>query len=147
MVRCWAESLLDKVPESVSQTISVGDGPLQIVLTGDGQGRPVLDSSRLSAIEIGYPQAVSYLMTTWGDVEAFQQVFRQLILGDCGGTGSWTPEAWAELQFLQDLHDRAYGLSEARRSTLKPGPNVRVADQEAALHSRWTTASAGFATS
>jgi hypothetical protein len=124
VLRGWAEWLIGQIPVTEIPR-SLTDHPQTPTLPGLGQGRLVLDQGERSALEIGFPEALDYLVTAWGDISTFELVFRQLVLGDCGDIGTWTPEAWEELQFLQDVHDEAYGVSETRHNPLKAGRAVR----------------------
>lgn len=123
VLRHWAEWLLGQVPASTTSSLPADYQP-QASLPEAVQGRVVLSQDPRSALEIGFPEDLDYLVIAWGDVSAFELVFRQLIFGDTGTTSTWTPESWEELQFLQDVHDRAYGVSDARRSRLKVGRDV-----------------------
>jgi hypothetical protein len=75
-------------------------------------------------LETQFPEALNYLLAGWGDVQAFEVMFRDLMLGDRAQPGGWPDDAWAELTLLQDVHDCAYGLSEQRRTFLKVGRSV-----------------------
>ena len=72
------------------------------------------------AIEIDYPELLHNLTAGWGDVKAFEVLFRDMTLGEIGQSGSFPPDVWEELSFAQVVHDQAYGLSEARRRHLIP---------------------------
>ncbi|MTW22290.1 PilZ domain-containing protein [Allochromatium palmeri] len=124
ILRQWAEWLLGQVPPN-SQTSSLPAAyQPQTVRPEVIPARVVLTQHERSALEISFPEALDYLMTAWGDVSAFELVFRQLIFGDTSIAGTWTLESWEELQLLQDVHDQAYGVSDARRSQLKVGRDV-----------------------
>lgn len=123
-LRQWAEWLMGQIPAAAGASYPADYQP-QAARPKAVQARIVMNQSERSALETGFPEALDYLMTAWGDVAAFEQVFRRLIFGDIGIDGTWTPEAWEELQLLQDVHDQAYGLSEARHSRLKAGRHVR----------------------
>lgn len=75
----------------------------------------------LCVLETTFPEALNHLTVGWGDVEAFETFFHDLTLGDQGSPGGWPADAWEELEFLQNVHDRAYGMSESRLSVLKMG--------------------------
>ena len=83
--------------------------------------RSVRRGGELSALEMDFPDALTRLVAGWGDPEAFEVMFRDLVLGDQGQPGGWPTEAWAELELLQNIHDEAYGMSENRRSVLRGG--------------------------
>ena len=121
MLRQWAGWLLGQIPSQGPASSPPADYQPQVARPEAIAARLVLDQGERSALEIGFPEAIDYLLTAWGDVSAFETVFRRLIFGDTGMAGTWTPEAWEELQWLQDVHDEAYGLSESRRSRLKVG--------------------------
>jgi hypothetical protein len=124
ILRQWAEWLLGQIPPDSSPSAPPPADRPQATRTAVIPARLVLTQGERSALEIGFPEALDYLMIAWGDVSTFEIVFRRLILGDTGMDGTWTPESWEELQFLQDVHDAAYGLSETRRSRLKTGRDV-----------------------
>ncbi|MBK1693279.1 pilus assembly protein PilZ [Chromatium weissei] len=75
-------------------------------------------------LETTFPEALNHLTIGWGDVEAFETFFQDLTLGDQGSPGGWPADAWEELEFLQKIHDRAYGMSNSRSSVLKIGRTV-----------------------
>ncbi|SDY12239.1 PilZ domain-containing protein [Allochromatium warmingii] len=108
----WAEWLLNQFVVVDNSTQS----SVASAATGIIPARVVLTRTENSALEIGFPETLDYLMTVWGNINAFETIFQRLTFGDLGLNVEWTPEAWAELQFLQDIHDRAYGLSNARLS-------------------------------
>lgn len=85
------------------------------------RGRQSGRSGLPCVLETGFPEALNRLTVGWGDIEAFETLFRDLVLGDQGNPGGWPMDAWEELEFLQNVHDRAYGLSNARRNPLKAG--------------------------
>ncbi|MGQ9658754.1 MAG: PilZ domain-containing protein [Thermochromatium sp.] len=123
-LRYWAEWLRRQIqpggdPFSASSAGRSPVPPDEII-----PARLFVAEGERSALEISFPEALDYLMLAWGDVNAFESVFYQLILSDSDTDRSWTPEAWAELQFLQELHDRAYGVSKTRLNPLKPGREV-----------------------
>lgn len=120
----WAEWLLGQIPPEANTSSLPADYQPQVTRPETIPARLVLDQVERSALEIGFPEALDYLMIAWGDVDTFEIVFRRLSLGEAGTSETWTPEAWEELQLLQDVHDQAYGLSEARRSRLKVGRDV-----------------------
>lgn len=115
-LRNWAEWLLKQVPPTAVGQQGAGQ-PMSAPGVVQGQVVP-LEVNR-SALEVGFPEATNYLVAAWGDPEAFDIVFRQLIFGESGTTETWTPEAWEELQFLQSLHEQVYGVSEGRRLMLR----------------------------
>ncbi|MBK1718979.1 PilZ domain-containing protein [Thiocystis violacea] len=75
----------------------------------------------LSRLESDFPEAISRLIAGWGDVDAFEIMFRDLVLGDHGQPGGWPEDAWEELELLQNIHDEAYGMSDTRSRVLKGG--------------------------
>lgn len=74
-----------------------------------------------SCLESEFPEAVERLVAGWGNVKDFEMVFKSLVLGRNDLPGGWSQEAWDELEMLQSVHDRAYGVSEQRSSPLKGG--------------------------
>lgn len=124
ILRQWAEWLLGQIPpDSRAPSPPAADQP-QATRAEAIPARIVMTQGERSALEIVFPEALDYLMIAWGDVSTFETVFRRLILGDTGTAETWTPESWEELQFLQDVHDQVYGMSESRRSPLKAGRDV-----------------------
>ncbi len=89
-----------------------------------GRAQPPVRTVMLSALETAYPESLNHLSIGWGDVDAFESLFRDLILGDYGDPNGWPADAWEELEFLQNVHDLAYGMSKTRRSMLKGGRNI-----------------------
>lgn len=77
-----------------------------------------------STLETEFPEALNYLTAGWGDVDAFEVLFQDLVLGEHGQPGGWPPDAWEELELLQSIHDQAYGLPESRKRLLKGGRSV-----------------------
>jgi hypothetical protein len=71
-----------------------------------------------SALEVGFPEALNHLLRGWGDAQAFEPLFRDLVLGDGFQLGGWPPEVWEELTLLQDVHDLAYGVPSLRTRVL-----------------------------
>lgn len=72
-------------------------------------------------LETVFPEALNHVTAGWGDPDAFYELFQSLIMGDYGPPGGWPTEAWKELEFLQSVHDRAYGLTKTRKNPLKDG--------------------------
>nr|WP_242467578.1 PilZ domain-containing protein [Thiocapsa imhoffii] len=81
---------------------------------------PLTDPSPRSVLEKRYTSRLRLLCLAWGDPETFDSQFKELTLGALAVPGGWPPDAWEELGFLQDVHDTAYGLSEFRKSPLRP---------------------------
>lgn len=75
--------------------------------------RPVRSALR-SSLETDFPEALNYLLLGWGDVEAFEMMFRELTMGDRFQLGGWPPDAWEELMLLQDIHDCVFGVTGER---------------------------------
>jgi hypothetical protein len=124
ILRQWVEWLLRQIPPDAKASSPLADLQPQTTRPAVIPAQLVLTEGDRCALEISFPEALDYLMTAWGDVSTFEMVFRQLLFGDTGTSGTWTPEAWEELQLLQDVHDQVFGLSEARRSRLKVGRDV-----------------------
>lgn len=119
-LRGWAEWLMGQMPTETDQP-ALQEGRSRTEKLPDlGQGRVVPIQDQRAALETDFPEALDYLVTAWGDIKAFDLVFRKLIFGECDVVGTWTPEAWEELQLLQNLHDRAYGISDIRFNSLDP---------------------------
>ncbi|MGQ9658970.1 MAG: PilZ domain-containing protein [Thermochromatium sp.] len=75
--------------------------------------------SARSHLESEYPDAITRLIAGWGHPEDFDRVFSSLVLDQNALPDGWSPEAWEELQLLQDIHDLAYGISSRRQSLFK----------------------------
>lgn len=89
-----------------------------------GQVRQPATKALACALERDYPEALARLTAGWGDIMAFEVLFRDLVLGDHGQPGGWPADAWDELELLQKVHDQAYGMSVSRQSLLKGGRHV-----------------------
>ena len=89
--------------------------------SGESQPRSSASSQVRCVLETDFPEALNLLTAGWGDPEAFQELFQELIMGDQGQPGGWPADAWEEIEFLQIVHDRAYGLSRSRKNLLKGG--------------------------
>ena len=124
ILRQWVEWLLRQIPPEAKASSPLTDLQQPTSRLAVIPAQLVLAEGERCALEIGFPEALDYLMTAWGDVGTFEVVFRRLLFGDTGASVTWTPEAWEELQLLQDVHDQAFGLSEVRRSRLKVGRDV-----------------------
>jgi hypothetical protein len=74
----------------------------------------------LSVLEARFPHAIKRILVCWGDPEAFEAVFSDLIIDKRGDRTGWPFDAWAELNFLQEVHDLAYGISKRSKTSL-PG--------------------------
>jgi hypothetical protein len=74
-----------------------------------------------SCLESEFPDAIARLVAGWGNVADFEMVFKSLVLSRNDLPDAWSREAWEELEMLQSVHDRAYGVSAHRRSLLKGG--------------------------
>lgn len=85
------------------------------------QSPPPGDDPKLSALEQRHPNALTYLGVVWGDSEAFDAHFQDLIMGDYAEPGGWPDDAWSELSLLQDVHDTAYGVPAYRGTFLGRG--------------------------
>jgi hypothetical protein len=89
--------------------------------SGDSQPCPVSGSTQRCVLETDFPEALNHLTAGWGDPNAFYELFQALVMGDQGQPGGWPGDAWEEIEFLQNVHDRAYGVSKSRQSPLKGG--------------------------
>lgn len=124
-LRGWSEWLLGQVSTLGTSGVQ-RDSSRTAKLAGLRQGHLLVDHRQeQSVLEVEFPEALDYLVTAWGDVDSFLVVFRQLVLGDGDHTKTWTLEAWQELQFLQDVHDLAYGVSADRLNPLRVGRAAR----------------------
>lgn len=65
----------------------------------------------VSVLEASFPHVVSRLQLCWGDPESFAVVFADLMIDKRGDRTGWPFDAWTELNFLQEVHDLAYGVS------------------------------------
>lgn len=70
-------------------------------------GRP--DPARFSVLEVSYRHVLERLVACWGNVNGFNAAFQGLVLDDRGDREGWPADAWRELVFLQQVHERAYG--------------------------------------
>ncbi|EXJ16244.1 PilZ domain-containing protein [Imhoffiella purpurea] len=129
-LRACARLLLDQMPDSQESLLSSEDAPDWLTImpfarpTEADRVRFPVQSKELSVLETRYPEALNRLIAGWGDVEGFEAMFRDLVIGDYGQPGGWPADAWAELEMLQDVHDLSYGKSSSRRSLLTTGRSV-----------------------
>ncbi|QIK38209.1 PilZ domain-containing protein [Caldichromatium japonicum] len=79
------------------------------------------ETAQQSYLESEFPEVIQRLIAAWGDVEGFDQIFSRLLLDNCNLPNGWPRHVWAELEFLQELHDLAFGLPERRRGPSKGG--------------------------
>ncbi|QGU32832.1 PilZ domain-containing protein [Thermochromatium tepidum] len=121
ILRQWSEWLLRQIPPPDSASSPRADDQPQVAPPEAIKAQLIVSTVQRTALEAFFPESLDYLTTVWGDVDAFDSVFRRLIFGETDTLGTWTPEAWEELQFLQAVHDEAYGLPESRSIQLKPG--------------------------
>ena len=68
----------------------------------------------VSVLEGRFPHVIKRLLVCWGDPESFDAVFFDLIVDKRGDRTGWPLDAWGELNFLQEIHDLAYGVSRRR---------------------------------
>jgi len=80
-----------------------------------------VDRSPLCALELRHQSALTYLSSVWGDPDAFDAHFQDLVMGDYAEPGGWPDDAWSELALLQDVHDLAFGIPSYRNSPLHGG--------------------------
>jgi hypothetical protein len=130
-IKTFVDLLLNSLPETCydanSELLNAPDQIRSAVFanpTNADQAQRAGKSGVLCALETQFPEALNHLTVGWGDVAAFESFFRDLILGDQGSPDGWPLDAWQELEFLQDIHDRAYGMSAHRVNTLKIGRTV-----------------------
>lgn len=74
----------------------------------------------LSVLEEMFPHVIERLDLVWGDPDAFDEMFSDLILDKRGDRTGWPLDAWAELNFLQSVHHLAYGVAQYR--AFQPDP-------------------------
>jgi len=91
-----------------------------------GSPRPMSGSVVLSALEEAAPHAIALLSRVWGKSEA-ARAFRALLLGADGRVRRWSPDAWAELVLLRNLHQSLFPCSApdaatASGATVMPDP-------------------------
>lgn len=60
-------------------------------------------------LEVRYRHVLDRITARWGKPGEFHEFFQRLILDDRGDRQGWPADAWAELVFLQQVHDRAFG--------------------------------------
>ncbi|GEM_PF-2565964 len=130
-IKTFVDLLLNSLPETCYNANSeLINSPEQIRSavfanpTATDQAQSAGKSGVLCVLETQFPEALNHLTVGWGDVSAFESFFRDLILGDQGSPMGWPPEAWSELEFLQSIHDCAYGISDSRLNVLKVGRSV-----------------------
>jgi hypothetical protein len=92
----WTEiALLRSIHGHLNERAPDGDAPVQ--------GRP-------SELELGYRRVLKRMEDCWGDVDAFGEVFADLITDRRGDRSGWPMPVWTELVFLQEVHDLAHGV-------------------------------------
>ena len=57
-----------------------------------------------SYLEARFPHIIGRLEHAWGNPCAFNEVFNDLIFDKRGGRSGWPEEAWAELDWLNQVH-------------------------------------------
>ncbi|AGA91414.1 hypothetical protein Thimo_2703 [Thioflavicoccus mobilis 8321] len=62
-----------------------------------------------SILEARFNHVVKRLTDCWGDPEYFELVINDLMYDKRGDRSGWPPDAFFELQFLQQIHNAAYG--------------------------------------
>jgi len=126
-IKSFVKLLLNQLPARGSRVGRTGETPDWVRSvpvakpTRADLARASRRSGELAALEVDFPEALTRLIAGWGDPEAFEVMFRDLVLGDQGQPGGWPTEAWAELELLQNIHDEAFGMSDNRRSVLRGG--------------------------
>lgn len=129
-IRSFVRLLLDQLPKTDESSGSSGDVPDWLryapMAKPTEADRVRRDAARgeLCELEMRYPEALNRLIAGWGDVDAFEMMFRDLVIGDAGQPGGWPAAAWQELELAQGVHDLAYGMSPPRQSRLKGGRSV-----------------------
>jgi hypothetical protein len=132
-IQSFVDLFLSNLPKSRddSETSNLADvpgwtrvTPLARVTSADDERRSG-KSGVHCILETIFPEALNRLTAGWGDVEAFEVLFRDLVLGEQQGQpGGWSQDAWEELEFLQNVHDLAYGMSKSRKTLFKGGRNI-----------------------
>lgn len=132
-IRAFVDLVLDRLSdtEDESSTFSYLEGaPDWLRSVASATARSSTPSDRTpasseeaarSCLESEFPDAIARLVAGWGNVEDFEMVFKSLVLGRNDLPDGWSRGAWEELEMLQSVHDRAYGVSTHRRSLLKGG--------------------------
>lgn len=131
-IKTFVDLFLSHLPEAhdVSQARHLSEAPDWIRatplarVTSAEKARRSGKSGQPCVLEADFPEALNRLIVGWGDVEAFEVLFRDLVLGDQGQPDGWPADAWEELELLQNVHDLAYGMSASRKSMLKVGRRV-----------------------
>ncbi len=111
----WLRSVAGALNQTTENTSSVGSDYSDTSSVGSDY------SDNLCYLEAQFPQVIVQLTATWGDVEGFDQVFSRLVMDSQALPNGWPKYAWDELQFLQEVHDLAFGLPARRRSLLTGG--------------------------
>lgn len=133
-IRDFVDLVMRQLAESgVSTYSSLTGAPdwLRSVVTAinrspvDGESASVPGSSgrpqELSYLEAHFPQVIERLKAAWGDVEGFDEMFSRLTISKPDQAEGWPMPAWQELEFLQEVHDLAYGVPKRRQGVLKGG--------------------------
>lgn len=60
-------------------------------------------------LEVRFSHVLTRLVLCWGDPSCFHRVFEDLVYDKRGNRGGWPIGAFEELEFLQRIHDAAYG--------------------------------------
>ncbi|NEX20215.1 PilZ domain-containing protein [Thiorhodococcus mannitoliphagus] len=129
-IRAFVKMLIDQLPEANSHTEGQAELPDWIRSlplakpTKADMARGAGNGGEPCALERDFPDALTRLIAGWGDPEAFEIMFRDLVLGDQGQPGGWPTDAWVELELLQNIHDDAYGMSANRNIILKGGRTI-----------------------
>jgi hypothetical protein len=80
----------------------------------------------ISILESRFGHVVARLLPAWGNPEAFQELFDDLIFDKRGTRAGWPVDAWEELQFLQKLHKVRMAM-EASAEAVEENP---IADEQ-----------------
>lgn len=129
-IKSFVKLLLDQLPGEGEHAARHGERPdwirsMPFAKRPSGEARRSFDSAGIpSVLERDFPEALTRLIAGWGDPEAFEIMFRDLVLGDQGQPGGWPTDAWVELELLQNVHDCAYGMSSNRQALLKGGRTI-----------------------
>ncbi len=119
-VKAFVKLLLDQLPEACPERRGVPDWMRRATLARSARDRAV-HSGALCALETQFPEAINRLVAGWGDADAFDIMFCDLMFGEQGQPGGWPAAAWAELELLQNIHDTAYGVPSTRGQVLRGG--------------------------
>ena len=90
----------------------------------------------VSVLEERFPHVIQRLVDSWNDPDYFDLVYADLTIDKRGGRTGWPMEAWLELVFLQEIHERVFSSRKpACFMNLAPADTKRSGwDQDAGLN-------------